>query len=146
MPELKNIEQFRQVLATYHTSDRAHSVLQDLRLILLIAPTAGGRNTIIQRLMMTGRYYFIISDTTRPPRKNDGVMEQNGKEYWFRSEDQILADLEGGEFLEAEILHNQQVSGISIRELEKAKDQDKTAVTDVDLEGVHSGDDPTTEF
>lgn len=138
MPELKNIEQFREILKTYHTSERAHKIIEDLRLVLLIAPTAGGRNTIIQRLLSTGRYHYIVSDTTRPPRKNDGVMEMNGREYWFRTEEEVLADLQTGEFLEAEILHNQQISGISIRELEKAKNEGKIAVTDVDIEGIHN--------
>jgi guanylate kinase len=49
-----------------------------------------------------------------------------------------LADLKAGEFLEAEIIHDQQVSGISIRELEKARDQQKIAITDIDLEGMHN--------
>ncbi len=34
----------------------------------------------------------------------------------------MLNDLENGKFLEAEIIHAQQVSGISIRELKKADD------------------------
>jgi guanylate kinase len=109
-----------------------------LKLVLMLAPTSGGRNTIIRHQLATGRYYYIISDTTRPPRENDGVMEQNGSEYWFRTEEELLADLQAGEFLEAEIIHGQQVSGISIRELEKAQKANKTAITDVDIEGIHN--------
>jgi guanylate kinase len=105
---------------------------------LLLAPTSAGKNTIIRHQAETGRYLYVVSDTTRPPRENDGVMEQNGREYWFRSEEQMLADLQSGELLEAELIHNQQVSGISIRELEKAKKEGKIAITDVDLKGVHN--------
>jgi len=50
----------------------------------------------------------------------------------------MLADLKAGELLEAEIIHDQQVSGISIRELEKAQAAGKVAITDVDLEGAHN--------
>jgi guanylate kinase len=64
--------------------------------------------------------------------------EQDGREYWFRSEEEVLNDLKKGEYLEAEIIHNQQVSGISIRELTNAQAEHKIAITDADLEGVHN--------
>ena len=135
---LEHYQEFKEVLDKYFISDRAKAVVSRLQLVLLIAPTSGGRNTIIRHLLDTGRYYYIVSDTTRPPRINDGVLEENGKQYWFRTEQEILADLKAGEYLEAELIHGQQVSGISIRELEKAQNQHKTAITDVDIQGVHN--------
>jgi guanylate kinase len=135
---LEHYLEFKEVLDKYIISEPAQQVLQDLKLVLLIAPTSGGRNTIIRHQLNTGSYYYIISDTTRPPRANDGVLEENGKEYWFRSEEDMLADLRAGEFLEAEIIHRQQVSGISIRELKKAQAEHKTAITDVDIGGIHN--------
>jgi guanylate kinase len=135
---LEHIQDFKDILKNYNVSDRAKEVIENLKLVLLIAPTSGGRNTVIRHLLQSGKYYYIVSDTTRPPRMNDGILERNGKEYWFRSEEDILADLEAGEYLEAELLHGQQVSGTSIRELEKAKDQQKIAITDVDIEGIHN--------
>jgi guanylate kinase len=135
---LKHYSEFQETLDKYQISPRASRVIDDLKLVLLIAPTSGGRNTIIRHLVQTGHYYYIVSDTTRPPRINDGLMEQNGKEYWFRSEEEFLADLEAGEYLEAELIHDQQVSGISIRELEAAKTKQKIAITDIELEGLHN--------
>jgi guanylate kinase len=138
MAGLQHHQEFQEILSTYHVSDHAKKILQNLRLVLLIAPTSGGRNTIIEHQLKTGRYYFIVSDTTRPPRINDGVPEENGKIYWFRSEEEVLADLRAGEYLEAEIIHNQQVSGISLRELEKAVKEKKIAIKDIELEGMHN--------
>jgi guanylate kinase len=138
MAELRHYQEFKDILETYHLSERAQQVLESLKLVLLVAPTSGGKNTVIQRELETGRYYYIVSDTTRPPRNNNGVMEQNGREYWFRTEEEMLDNLKAGEYLEAELIHNQQVSGISIRELEKAQAQGKTAITDVDIQGVHN--------
>ncbi len=135
---LKHYQEFKDVIDNYAISERAYRILKDLKLVLLIGPTSGGRNTIIGHQLSTGKYYFIVSDTTRPPRVNDGVLEQNGKQYWFRDEAEMLADLRSGDFLEAELLHQQQVSGISIRELEKAKNEQKIAITDVDVEGIHN--------
>lgn len=140
MPDrpLTHYDDFHKTLDEYKVSAHASVALKDLRLVLLLAPTSAGKNTIIRHLLNSGKYNYVISDTTRPPRVNDGKLEQNGVEYWFRTEQDFLADLQAGEFLEAEIIHGQQVSGISIRELEKAKKAGKVAITDVDIEGVHN--------
>lgn len=135
---LNNYREFQEILKHYRISDKAQQALERLSLVLMLAPTSSGRNTIIRHLVSTGDYHYIISDTTRPPRLNDGVIEQNGREYWFRDEESVLADLRAGEYLEAELIHSQQVSGISIRELEQAKKEQKVAITDIDLEGVHN--------
>lgn len=133
---LKHYFEFKEILANYHISERAHKALKGLPLVLLVAPTSTGRNTLIRHLQKTGKYYFIVSDTTRPPQLRDGKMESNGVEYYFRSEEEVLSDLKKGEFLEAAIIHEQQVSGISIRELEQAKKQDKVAITDIETIGA----------
>lgn len=136
MNELKLMSEFREVLAGYKPSKAAQKTLDDIKLVLFLAPTAGGRNTIMYKLLETGEYYFIVSDTTRQPRVNDGIPEQHGREYWFRSEDGFLEDLEKGVFLEAEIIHGQQVSGTSVREMEKARKLNKIAIDEVDIGGV----------
>ena len=136
MNRLLHLEQFEEVLKNYDTSEAGKKLLDDVNLVLLVAPTSSGRNTIIRELSKTGNYHYIVSDTTRRPRTNDSVPEQNGVEYWFRSEDEVLADLESGKFLEAAIIHKQQVSGISLRELETANKQQQIAVTDIEIAGV----------
>lgn len=135
---LKRYQEFQDILKHYRISDKAQQALDGLSLVLMLAPTSSGRNTIIRHLVNTGDYHYIISDTTRPARVNDGVLEQNGREYWFRDEHSVLADLNAGEYLEAELIHGQQVSGISIRELEQAKKEQKVAITDIELEGLHN--------
>jgi guanylate kinase len=137
-PSLKHYKEFEETLRHYHVSAEGAAELKQLKLVLLLGPSSTGRNTIIRQLVETGRYYHIISDTTRPPRVNDGLLEQNGVDYWFRSEEDILADLAAGNFLEAEIIHQQQVSGISLRELRKAKQESKIAINDVELKGIHN--------
>ncbi len=136
MNELQHLDEFNHALADYKLSGDALKTLAEIKLVALMGPSGGGRNTIINELMKTGRYYFTVSDTTRQPRLNNGVLEQDGREYWFRSEADMLADIEAGKFLEAEVIHAQQVSGTSIRELQKALDADKTALCDADLGGI----------
>lgn len=136
MNQLVHAADFRAALANYTLSESARKILAEVRLALFVAPSASGRNTIINELLKSGKYHFIVSDTTRQPRVNNGVLEQNGREYWFRSEEEVLEELRNGEFLEAAIIHNQQVSGISIRELEKARQDDKIAMTDIEIVGA----------
>jgi guanylate kinase len=50
----------------------------------------------------------------------------------------MLIDIRNGEFLEAEVLHGRQVSGISMRELKKARDEHRVAITDVDIGGIRN--------
>jgi guanylate kinase len=136
MNELKRIAEFRQALSNYQPSDLARALLADIRLVLLVGPSSSGRNTIIRELVNSNQYHFIVSDTTRKPRKNNDILEQNGREYWFRNEDEVLEDLRSGKFLEAAIIHNQQVSGISIRELQTAFDEDKVAINEIENVGA----------
>jgi guanylate kinase len=138
VPRLRKLEEFKAALVDYRISDASLKVLKKTKIVLLLGPTSAGRNTIIWELVNTGDYHFIVSDTTRPKRVNDGVEEQDGVEYWFRSEDEILDDILKGNYLEAELIHGQQISGISIRELKEASDQKKIAINEVDLGGMQA--------
>ena len=131
-------ERFEKVLHDYQISEAGRLLLNNLKLLLLAGPSGSGRNTVMERLIKSGAYHKIVSDTTRKPRINDGKKEVNGETYWFRSEQEILSDLQNGEFLEAEIIHDQQVSGISLRELAVAKKAHKIAVTDIEIGGFNN--------
>lgn len=136
--KLKHKEKFKELLTTYQISDHARKVLHDVEYIVLIGPAASGRNTIINELVAEHDFQQIISDTTRPAKFRDGKMEQHGVNYFFRSEEGMLEDLKAGEFLEAEIIHNQQVSGTSIRELEKAAAAGKPAINEMEFGGAQN--------
>jgi guanylate kinase len=136
MNKLTHLQEFTSLLDGYQPSVESLRILSQTKLVLLVAPTSSGRNTLIRQILKSGDYYNIISDTTRSPRVNDGVLEQDGVEYWFRDETDMLRDIRAGKYLEAAVIHQQQVSGISIRELEKAKLEEKIAITDAEIVGV----------
>ncbi len=135
-PRLRYKKEFEDILEHYVVSDDAKVVLKDLPMVLIMGATGTGRSLLVQHMKDSGRYFYIVSDTTRPPQTRDGQLEQNGLQYFFRSEEEILADLKAGNFLEAELIHQQQVSGISMRELKKAAQSGKVAFTETDLAGV----------
>jgi guanylate kinase len=135
---LERIEDFREAIATIRLSDHARHVLAQANLVALSGLAGGGRNTIINYLVAHYNYYFVISDTTRPPKLRDGVMEQDGVNYYFRTEEGMLEDIRAGEFVEAELIHNQQVSGLSIREIERATEAGKIAIRDFEYRGTQN--------
>lgn len=137
-PHLTLRAEFDDVLANYQPSEHARGIINDVTFVVLTGPSGAGRNTLIRELAKTGAYHFVISTTTRPPRVNDGVLEQDGREYWFKTEQEVLADLRAGEFLEAEVIHGQQVSGIGVEELERASLERRIAITDVDIVGIEN--------
>lgn len=136
MTTLKHLDEFSSILANYQPSDEAQTLLAQAPLVLLVGITSAGRNAIISNLLETGDYYYIISDTTRSPRRNNGNLEHNGREYWFRTEAEVLTGLKSGKYLEAAIIHSQQVSGISVSELEAARSQQKIAIDEIEVVGV----------
>jgi len=138
MNKLEHLDEFQELLANYQISASTEAQLSTARLAVLLAPTAGGRNTIMRELLKTGRYHYIISDTTREKRINDGVLERDGVEYWFKTEEEVLTGIREGRYIEAEIIHGQQVSGTNSSELEVAESQQQVAITDVDLAGAQN--------
>lgn len=139
MNKLEHAAEFRSVLAHYQPSELAKEVLEAVRLVLLVGPTASGRNRLIEELVKTGNYYDIVSDTTREKRTKDGIpIEEDGVEYWFRSEEEVLSGLRKGEYVEAAIIHNQQVSGPNVREFEAAHREKKIAIMDIETIGAQT--------
>lgn len=132
---LRLLNDFKRVLKDYKPSLELLDLLADTTFVLLSAPTAAGRNTIIKNLIMTGKYSYVVSDTTRRPRINNGQPESNGTEYWFKSEEEMMMGLRNGAYIECAILHNQQVSGISIEEMRRASQSGRIAITDIDIHG-----------
>jgi guanylate kinase len=136
LPKLHNKKAFQEALENYHVSDHAKRVLASTPFVALSSLAGGGRNTVIRKLADNYNYIFAISDTTRPPKVRDGKLEQDGINYYFRSEAEILKDIQNGEYIEAEIIHNQQVSGTSIREIERTAKTGKIPIHDFEYGGM----------
>lgn len=135
-PLLKHLDELEDILKKYEPSEQSQETLRSMPLVLLVGPTASGRNTLINLLVQTDRYHYIVSDTTRPKRTNNGVMEQDGVEYWFKTEDEVLEGLKNGAYIEAAIIHKQQVSGQNISQIEAAQKADKIAINEIQIDGA----------
>jgi len=125
----------RQRVVAYQPGDQARALLSETKLVLMVGMSGVGRDTIINELVRRGAYYPLVTSTTRLPRVNDGIMEQNGVEYYFLTSDQATYNLEQGGYIEVSPVHDH-VNGLLVEELRRAHDSGKIAVSDVDPQGA----------
>jgi len=128
-------QDLQQLVKNYKISPEAVELVRKTQIVLLVGVSGAGKDTIKHRLLETGNYHHIISHTTRPPRENGGVMEQDGVEYHFISKEQAADMLRRAEFIEANF-YSGNIYGTSVAEIRKAYDNGKIAVTDLEIQGV----------
>jgi len=133
---LSRLDEFEDVLKNYQPSPATVELLKKIQLVLLAGPTASGRNTLINLLTETNRFHYIVSDTTRNKRANKGIMERDGVEYWFITEDEFLNGLKKGDYIEAAVIHRQQVSGVNVNRLKDTLKTHKIAISEIENKGV----------
>lgn len=136
MNQLVHIDEFKEILGSYQPSRESRELFASVPIVLLVGPTAAGRNTLINILQETGRYKMIVSDNTRKPRTINGQTEENGKVYWFKSEEELLEGLRQGKYIEAAIIHNQQVGGANIAEIQAVLDSGKIGLKEIEIQGA----------
>lgn len=120
----------------YHMSEEAKQLLSKTTLLLIAGVVGGGKNTVINEIVKDQeKYHLIVSHTTRPPRSNHGVPEKDGEDYHFIDTDEACRMLARKAFIEAKYVHGN-VYGTSVAEIKAAHDNNKIAVTDVDVKGL----------
>lgn len=124
-----------ELLASYRPSETASRIVRSARIVLLVGISGAGKNTLKQELLKDELFYDFISHTTRPPRSNLGVMEQDGVDYYFIDSAEAIRMLRAGEFIEAKKVHSN-IYGTAIEGLAPSIESGKVAVNDVDVQGV----------
>lgn len=130
-------ERLKQKLSAYSPTSQSLDPIRSAPLVFLVGITGAGKNTTLDHLLRQypEQYHFIVSHTTREPRENHGVMEQDGVQYHFVNPDVIERMLDASEFIEAMPVHSN-IYGSSIKEVADAYSQGKIAITDLDIQGV----------
>jgi guanylate kinase len=122
-------------LEDYRPSAAAVELIKSTRIPFLVGPTGAGKDSLKERLLSTGEYHHIVSHTTRRPRINHGVLEKDGLEYHFIGHEKAEQMLDGKEFVEAKI-YSSNLYGTSVKEIQLAHDENKVALTDLEVQGV----------
>uniref|UniRef100_A0A8C6XAC6 Peripheral plasma membrane protein CASK n=1 Tax=Naja naja TaxID=35670 RepID=A0A8C6XAC6_NAJNA len=101
-------------------------------LVLLGAHGVGRRhikNTLITK--HPDRFAYPIPHTTRPPKKD----EENGKNYYFVSHDQMMQDISNNEYLEYGS-HEDAMYGTKLETIRKIHEQGSIAILDVEPQAL----------
>ena len=101
-------------------------------LVLISAPSGGGKNTVIERLVKKlADAVVYITATSRKPRPG----EVNGKDYYFYSPEKFREEIEAGNFLEWSMVHGE-FKGVRRDILAGTLRDHKTVVVQTDPQGM----------
>jgi guanylate kinase len=122
-------------LSAYKPAPSARQLIKETPILLLVGPTGAGKDSLKEKLLKTGEYHHIVSHTTRPPRINHGVIEQDGRDYYFIDKATAEKMLDDKALIEAKI-YSGNLYGTSVAEIQAAHDEGKIAMTDIEVQGV----------
>lgn len=95
-----------KLMQNYTPSEKTRAVVAETKIALLVGISGAGKETIKQSILSQSGFGEIISHTTREPRENDGVIEQDGVDYHFIDSEMAHEMLRKGEFLEAKLVRD----------------------------------------
>ena len=83
---------------TYQPNPETLARMSAIGLTLVTGPAGSGKSTVMAETKLPR----VVSDTIRDPRTNDGVIEIDGREYFFRGNqlDETLAGVRGGNYVQ----------------------------------------------
>jgi len=120
----------------YAPSDETIALLRQTPVFFLVGIAGAGKDTVKAELLRSHKgYHHIVSHTTRPPRSNNGTLEQSGIDYHFVSVDEAVRMAKEQAFIEVKIVHGT-IYGTSVQEIRDAHDAGVIATTDIDVQGV----------
>lgn len=129
-------QQVMQKLQDYKPDDHARQLVETTPILLLVGISGAGKDTIKQKLLdRRDQYHHIVSHTTRAPRENKGILEQDGVDYHFIDWSRANQMVDQHAFIEAKI-YATNLYGTSVAEIEQAKADSKIAMTDIEVQGV----------
>ena len=136
MDEKVIVTQLHAAVAAYQMPKQAKELIGSGEVMILCGVTAAGKNTIANYLVERGNFAHVVSHTTRKPRENSGVMEIDGKEYWFVTPKQMLEMVQNHEFVEVKAIHGETCYGTSTQSIRTVLDNKQHPVMEIDVQGV----------
>lgn len=124
-------------IANYRPSSERLAALRDVPLIFMVGTSGAGKDTLTKQLLQKypQAYRQFVTHTTRKPRENHGVKEQDGVHYYFIDFATAEQMLDNQDYIETN-LYSGNIYGTSIAEIQRARDENKTLIGDVDVNGV----------
>jgi guanylate kinase len=101
-------------------------------LVVISAPSGGGKTTIIRRVLRKGDpdFRYSVSATTRPRRPG----EQDGEDYYFLSPETFMREVEAGNLVEWAQVHGY-FYGTPREPIDRWLEEGKIVLLDLDVHG-----------
>ncbi len=101
-------------------------------LVVISAPSGGGKTTVIREILKSGDdlFQYSVSATTRKPRGH----EKDGVDYYFISEEEFQRRVEAGDFIEWAKVHGHYY-GTPRQPIDEAIARGKIIFLDIDVQG-----------
>ena len=100
-------------------------------IVVLSSPSGAGKTTLVKKIAKENNFQISISHTTRKPRTN----EENGKDYFFTSEEEFKNLINNKAFLEyAKVFEN--YYGSSKTNVIEALNKGNNVIFDIDWQGT----------
>jgi guanylate kinase len=128
-------KQLLTLVNSYDMPEPAKNLLTDHAPLILCGITAAGKNTLSNELIQGGSYEAVVSHTTRQPRYNHGVIEEDGVSYHFVDEEQMLQLVTTRRFVEVKSVHGK-VYGTSLDALTAPIKRGNVPVLEIDVQGA----------
>ncbi len=107
------------------------SLEKDGIIVILSSPSGAGKTTLVKKIAQEKKFEISISHTTRKPRTN----EENGKDYFFVSEEEFKNLIKNEEFLEyAKVFEN--YYGSSKKKVFEKLNNGENVIFDIDWQGT----------
>ena len=101
-------------------------------LFVVAAPSGAGKSSLVKALLeLDSHVHPSISHTTRPPRGQ----EKHGREYFFASEPEFDAMVQGNAFVEWAMVHGNRY-GTSKKAIEERIAQGSDVILEIDFQGA----------
>lgn len=99
--------------------------------LVLSGPSGSGKGTVVELLKKNPKLFLSVSATTRSPREG----EEDGKQYYFLSEEEFLKRLKNGGMLEYN-MYCGNYYGTPLREVETQIDRGNDVLLEIDVNGA----------
>jgi guanylate kinase len=104
-------------------------------------PSGSGKTTLCRAATAVEQVYYTVSCTTRPQRES----EENGRDYFFLTEDEFAQRVADGEFLEHALVHGRRYGTLK-SEVLPALVAGQDVIMDLDIQGAAQLRDCTDEI